>query len=220
MASIEKSALRVDNSGRQCLAGAACEGLDFISVAVRRMSRSPPQVRVLPTCRARHTIVCPKHALLGLGLRCGQASLRSACPRSRLLRGLLSTGSVHTDPVADGYRSRRSTKSKIWTVPSALNLCSAQISFDYFTNWSRNGCRGLGSWSLELAMDCSDVAPSGLPSLLLPCPHCGHRMVITAVGPALFANGATANDLQDVTHSCEQCGTKLSRTIRPLASAA
>jgi predicted RNA-binding Zn-ribbon protein involved in translation (DUF1610 family) len=69
-------------------------------------------------------------------------------------------------------------------------------------------------------MDCSDVAPSRLPSLLLPCPHCGHRMVITAVEPALFAHGATANDLQDVTHGCEQCGTELTRTIRPLASAA
>jgi predicted RNA-binding Zn-ribbon protein involved in translation (DUF1610 family) len=78
----------------------------------------------------------------------------------------------------------------------------------------------VGAGVLELAMDCSDVAPSRLPSLLLPCPHCGHRMVITAVEPALFAHGATANDLQDVTHGCEQCGTELTRTIRPLASAA
>jgi predicted RNA-binding Zn-ribbon protein involved in translation (DUF1610 family) len=67
-------------------------------------------------------------------------------------------------------------------------------------------------------MHCYDVAPSRLPSLLLPCPHCGHRMVITAVEPALFADGATANDLQDVTHSCEQCGTELTRTVRLLAS--
>jgi predicted RNA-binding Zn-ribbon protein involved in translation (DUF1610 family) len=64
-------------------------------------------------------------------------------------------------------------------------------------------------------MHCYDVAPSRLPSLLLPCPHCGHRMVITAVEPALFVDGATANDLQDVTHSCEQCGTELTRTVRP-----
>jgi hypothetical protein len=78
----------------------------------------------------------------------------------------------------------------------------------------------IGAGVLERPMDCSYVAPSGLPSLLLPCPHCGHRMVITAVEPALFANGATANDLQDVTHGCEQCGTELTRTIRPLASAA
>jgi predicted RNA-binding Zn-ribbon protein involved in translation (DUF1610 family) len=67
-------------------------------------------------------------------------------------------------------------------------------------------------------MHCYDVAPSRLPSLLLPCPHCGHRMVITAVEPALSADGATANDLQDVTHSCEQCGTELTRMVRPLAS--
>jgi hypothetical protein len=45
-------------------------------------------------------------------------------------------------------------------------------------------------------MNCSDVVPSRLPSLLLPCPHCGARMVITAVGPALPADGANANDLR------------------------
>jgi predicted RNA-binding Zn-ribbon protein involved in translation (DUF1610 family) len=67
-------------------------------------------------------------------------------------------------------------------------------------------------------MNCSDVVPSRLPSLLLPCPRCGARMVITAVAPALPADGANANDL-DVTHGCDQCGTKLTR-IRPLASAA
>jgi hypothetical protein len=65
----------------------------------------------------------------------------------------------------------------------------------------------VGAGGLEAAMHCYDVAPSRLPSLLVPCPHCGHRMVITAVEPAFFANGATANDLQNVTHSCEQCGT-------------
>jgi hypothetical protein len=45
-------------------------------------------------------------------------------------------------------------------------------------------------------------------------------MVITAVEPAFLADGATANDLRDVTHGCEQCGTELTRIIRPLASAA
>jgi predicted RNA-binding Zn-ribbon protein involved in translation (DUF1610 family) len=65
-----------------------------------------------------------------------------------------------------------------------------------------------------------DVAPSRLPSLLLPCPHCGHRMVITAVEPALLANGADDDDLQDVTHSCVQCGTALTRTVRSLSGAA
>ena len=38
-------------------------------------------------------------------------------------------------------------------------------------------------------MDFKDVAPSLLPSFLLPCPHCGHRMAITAVAPARYANG-------------------------------
>jgi len=60
------------------------------------------------------------------------------------------------------------------------------------------------------------AGPSGLPSFLLPCSHCGHRMVITGVVPALLANGAESNDLDEVTHSCVQCGTALTRTIRPL----
>lgn len=65
-----------------------------------------------------------------------------------------------------------------------------------------------------------EIAPSRLPSLLLPCPHCGHRMVIAAVEPALLANGAAANDLQDVTHSCVRCGTRLTRAIRSFSGAA
>jgi hypothetical protein len=99
----------------------------------------------------------------------------------------------------------------------AWNLCNAQIYVDYFIDSSRNACWG---WALEVAMHCSEVAPSCLPSLFLPCPHCGHRMVITAVEPAFLPDGATANDLQDVTHGCEQCGTELTRIMRPLASAA
>jgi hypothetical protein len=66
-------------------------------------------------------------------------------------------------------------------------------------------------------MDFKYVAPSLLPSFLLPCPHCGHRMAITAVAPARYANGVESNDLEDVTHSCAQCGTTLTRTIRPLS---
>jgi hypothetical protein len=45
-------------------------------------------------------------------------------------------------------------------------------------------------------------------------------MVITAVEPAFLVDGAIANDLQNVTHGCEQCGTEITRMIRPLASAA
>jgi hypothetical protein len=61
-----------------------------------------------------------------------------------------------------------------------------------------------------------DVASSRLPSFILPCPHCGHGMAITAVTPARFASGVESNDLEDVTHTCVQCGTTLIRTIRPL----
>jgi hypothetical protein len=61
-----------------------------------------------------------------------------------------------------------------------------------------------------------NVAPSHLPSFLLPCLHCGGRIAITAVAPALYANGAASNDLEDVTHTCVQCGTMLIST-RPFA---
>jgi hypothetical protein len=69
-------------------------------------------------------------------------------------------------------------------------------------------------------MGYQDVAPSYLPSLLIPCPHCIHRMVISAVEPAQLADGGASGDLQDVTHSCEQCGTTLTRMIRRLSDAA
>jgi hypothetical protein len=69
-------------------------------------------------------------------------------------------------------------------------------------------------------MDYKDVAPSRLPSFLLPCPHCGHRMAITGVRPARLANGGESNDLEDVTHGCVQCGTTLTRTTRPLPAEA
>ena len=65
-------------------------------------------------------------------------------------------------------------------------------------------------------MPFKDVTPSRLPSFLLPCPHCGHRMVIMAVTPARFAGSVDSNDLEDITHGCVQCGTTLTRTVRPL----
>jgi DNA-directed RNA polymerase subunit RPC12/RpoP len=65
-------------------------------------------------------------------------------------------------------------------------------------------------------MHFKDVAPSLLPSFLLPCQHCGHRMAIAAVAPALYPNGVASNDLEDVTYGCVQCGTTLIRTIRQL----
>ena len=61
-----------------------------------------------------------------------------------------------------------------------------------------------------------DITPSGLPSFLLPCPHCGHRMHVISVVAARIETGSAANDLEDVTHACVQCGTTLSRIVRPL----
>jgi hypothetical protein len=65
-----------------------------------------------------------------------------------------------------------------------------------------------------------EVSPSRLPSLLVPCPLCVHRMVITAVEPTLLASGATSKDLEEVTHCCVQCGTTIIRTIPSLSSVA
>jgi hypothetical protein len=59
-----------------------------------------------------------------------------------------------------------------------------------------------------------DVGSSRLPSFLLPCQHCGHRMAITAVTPALLENGFGSDDLGGHHHTCVQCGTTVIRTIR------
>ena len=67
----------------------------------------------------------------------------------------------------------------------------------------------------EYSVSFKGVALSHLPSFLLPCPHCGHRMAITAVAPARFAGSVGSNDLEDITHGCVQCGTTLTRTVRP-----
>ena len=72
----------------------------------------------------------------------------------------------------------------------------------------------VGAGLLEVAMHYLDGAPSRLPSLLLPCPHCGHRMAITVIEPAPpLAYGAASGDLEDITHGCAQCGTTLTRTM-------
>ena len=54
------------------------------------------------------------------------------------------------------------------------------------------------------------AAPSSLPSFILPCPYCGRRMSVKSVEPSRFAAG-----WEDVTHACTQCGTELTRTVRP-----
>jgi hypothetical protein len=67
-------------------------------------------------------------------------------------------------------------------------------------------------------MHLKDVGASRLPSFLLPCSHCGHRLAITAITPALLENGFRSDDLEDITHTCVQCGTMVMRTIRTLSS--
>jgi hypothetical protein len=98
-----------------------------------------------------------------------------------------------------------------------LNWCIAQIFVDYFINRTRND---FGGWDLEVAMRYQEVSPSRLPSLLVPCPICVHRMVITTVEPALLADGAASDDLEDVTHCCVQCGTTIIRTVPMLPGVA
>jgi hypothetical protein len=65
-----------------------------------------------------------------------------------------------------------------------------------------------------------EVNTSRLPSLLVPCPLCVHRMVITAVEPTLLADGAASKDLEEVTHGCVQCGTTIIRTVPSLSRVA
>jgi hypothetical protein len=65
-----------------------------------------------------------------------------------------------------------------------------------------------------------DAPPSGLPSFMLPCAQCGHKMMFASVEPARLGSGAASNDLEDITHSCVHCGTTLIRTMRSLSVAA
>jgi hypothetical protein len=68
-------------------------------------------------------------------------------------------------------------------------------------------------------MSYHNVAPSRLPTFLLPCPFCGHRMAVTSVAPTMFASEGENTELEDVTHGCVQCGTTLTRTILPITEA-
>ncbi|HKD31465.1 MAG TPA: hypothetical protein VKC66_36875 [Xanthobacteraceae bacterium] len=42
-------------------------------------------------------------------------------------------------------------------------------------------------------------------------------MAITAVAPARPSDSAESSNLEDITHSCMQCGTTLTRTVRAIA---
>ena len=59
------------------------------------------------------------------------------------------------------------------------------------------------------------TAISALPSFLMPCLNCGGRLVVTSVEPA-----SSRDDLEDITHRCDQCGTEVTRTVRREASVA
>src|SRR5215471_5756578 len=93
-------------------------------------------------------------------------------------------------------------------------MCVAQIFLDSYSNQSGKWPqwrRGVGSAS---SVAFKSVVRSHLPSFLLPCPQCGHRMAVTAVTPARSGGGAESSNLKDITHGCMQCGTTLTRTVR------
>ncbi len=52
---------------------------------------------------------------------------------------------------------------------------------------------------------------SSLPSLIIPCPRCGGRMMATPVTPLVFA--AERAEFEDIAHGCQKCGTELIRTV-------
>jgi hypothetical protein len=66
-------------------------------------------------------------------------------------------------------------------------------------------------------MHSGDVTPSQLPSFLLPCPLCGSRLAITAIAPARLGNSAASNNLEDLIHTCVQCGMVLVSTRWPFS---
>jgi hypothetical protein len=45
-------------------------------------------------------------------------------------------------------------------------------------------------------------------------------MLFACVEPARLASGAASNDLEDIIHSCVQCGATLIRTMRSPSAAA
>jgi len=84
-----------------------------------------------------------------------------------------------------------------WTIPSSASRALVRPLF-----------RNAQPADLDVLQERSSIASAEFsPSL----PHCGHRMVITAVAP-----GAESNELEDVTRGV-QYGATLTRTMRPLS---
>jgi hypothetical protein len=50
---------------------------------------------------------------------------------------------------------------------------------------------------------------SALPTLIMPCLNCGGRLIMASVEPTSFGD-----DLDDITHRCNQCGAEVTRTVR------
>jgi hypothetical protein len=57
------------------------------------------------------------------------------------------------------------------------------------------------------------IESSRLPTLMLPCPRCGHRFVAVSVAPT-----RVGDDLDDVTEECLRCGNELVRTVRSVVN--
>jgi DNA-directed RNA polymerase subunit RPC12/RpoP len=76
------------------------------------------------------------------------------------------------------------------------------------------GSEGMGETG-NASVSSRPIIPSHLPSFLLPCPHCGNRMVVKAVTPVPVDSGSESesSDLDDITYACVQCGTTLTRTV-------
>jgi predicted RNA-binding Zn-ribbon protein involved in translation (DUF1610 family) len=48
---------------------------------------------------------------------------------------------------------------------------------------------------------------------MLPCPSCADRMVLKSV------EHVKSSDLEDITYTCQHCGTELVRTVKPIREA-
>jgi hypothetical protein len=58
------------------------------------------------------------------------------------------------------------------------------------------------------------ISPDGRPpgdaaQQYPPCPKCSRPMTVKQVAPLLFAP-----DFDDITFGCEECGTRLKRTVK------
>jgi hypothetical protein len=128
-----------------------------------------------------------------LSSRPRRALSRDCAPPERPARGQSHASGCRPTPRAGGPDAGRKQKPKFSAAPRAI------------------------AWR---SMRHGEIQYSHLPSLLLPCPRCGHRMTLATVQPALLDTGAASDDLEDVTHCCEQCGASLTRTIRIRSNAA